>query len=531
MRVTFLGHAGFLVETSGAVVVADPWLSPGGAFDGGWMQFPQNHHLAPEVRARLERRDKPAYVYLSHEHEDHFDVAFLATLPLADLTFVVPRFSRSALRDQLAALGAQVVACDDGGEVPIAGGGSLHLFVEERGFNRDSALLLRADGRSFLDLNDCKIHDRLAAIVAAEGPIDVFTAQFSGAIWHPPCYDYDPKTYAATSKRKMMSKFEAVARAIDVVSPRTFLASAGPACFLDPRLFHINLEPLNIFPRASTFFAYVGKRLRNSKTILHEPMPGDVLEVATGELQALGTERVGGDLEAYLRAYADRMAPRFADRAEDLPLEARELVLDRLEFELARKLEQLSLRDRIEHPLYVGLEGLADRWVRVDFRGHAVSVAHELPDDHRHVLTARARDLAPVVERTMTWEQFLLSLRHRMSRRPDAYDPVLHGYLALETEDLPAFCEGVLAAEARKERIVVQAEGREYSVHRYCPHQGADLREGWITGSCLTCPRHRWEFDLEAGGRCTTNASTIEARAVEPDAPELPAVPAVASGV
>ena len=60
MRITFLGHAGFVVETEGAIVVADPWLSPSGAFDSAWMQFPQNHHLAALVREKLRRRVRSA---------------------------------------------------------------------------------------------------------------------------------------------------------------------------------------------------------------------------------------------------------------------------------------------------------------------------------------------------------------------------------------------------------------------------------------------------------------------------------------
>ena len=45
MRITYLGHAGFCVETSQATVIMDPWLSPTGAFDAAWFQFPRNHHL------------------------------------------------------------------------------------------------------------------------------------------------------------------------------------------------------------------------------------------------------------------------------------------------------------------------------------------------------------------------------------------------------------------------------------------------------------------------------------------------------
>src|SRR5712671_6501108 len=80
MQIGYLGHAGFVVETEGAVVVADPWVSRHGAFASAWMQLPQNHHLAPLVRRKLEDPRKPRFVYVSHEHGDHFDREFLASV-------------------------------------------------------------------------------------------------------------------------------------------------------------------------------------------------------------------------------------------------------------------------------------------------------------------------------------------------------------------------------------------------------------------------------------------------------------------
>ncbi|HZH76914.1 MAG TPA: MBL fold metallo-hydrolase, partial [Archangium sp.] len=77
MQITFLGHAGFLVETQHALVVVDPWLSPQGAFDSAWMQFPRNHQLAPMVREKLESSTKERFLYISHEHKDHYDPDFL----------------------------------------------------------------------------------------------------------------------------------------------------------------------------------------------------------------------------------------------------------------------------------------------------------------------------------------------------------------------------------------------------------------------------------------------------------------------
>ncbi len=536
MLITFLGHAGFLVETADAIVVADPWVSPGGAFDAGWMQFPQNHHMADVVRDKLENSPKARYLYLSHEHKDHFDPVFLDTIQKRDFTIVIAKFGRPEMADALARYGAkEVVVCADGQKVPLPGGGHLKVFVEDSGLNRDSALLVHAEGRTFLNINDCKLHDRMPKIAREDGPIHVFTGQFSGAIWHPPCYAYDKKQYEVISRKKMFSKFEAVARGIDTLKPRMFLGSAGPACFLDPALLPINFEPVNIFPRAGKFFTYVQKRLRNMATELAEPMPGDVLDGETFQWIHTVTERVTDEnFEAYVRAYAERMAPVYEARHRNLSQQEMEAILVRLACELQRKLDNLTLAERVSVPLYVGLEELPHVFLRVDFPRRKVEPVAGIDEDRRYTMTTKAADIARVLDGMLIWEDFLLSLRLKMSRNPDEYDAILHGFLAIEAPDLPAFCEAVVEAESRQERMTVEAGGKCYSINRYCPHQGADLTEAWVEGGrYLVCPRHRWQFDLEGGGKCTMNASSVHALPVvqgeerkEGEAPAEEAVPA-----
>jgi UDP-MurNAc hydroxylase len=461
MQITFLGHAGFLVETAGALVVADPWLSATGAFDSAWMQLPQNHHLADALRARLEETDKACFLYVSHEHRDHFDPDLLATLPIGKITAVIPRFRRAALRRWMEGLPWKaLVACSDGDEVPIPGG-TLKLFVEDSVLNRDSALLVKADGRTFFDINDCKLHDRIARIAAADGPVDVFAAQFSGAIWHPPSYEYDRKTYESISRKKMFGKFEAVARALEALHPRAYLASAGPAAFLDPMLRHVNFEPVNIFPRASRFFAFLERRLGNTATRLLEPMPGDVLDVEANELAPGAAERVGDDNFAdYVKAYAGRAAHVFVERERGFDGSAAGHVFERLRGELARKLAALSLRARVGTPLYVALAELPGRWLHVDFAGGEVREVAAAPAERRYTMVARGLDIARVLDGKLTWEEYMLSLRMRLSRLPDVYDPILHGFLTLEAEDLGSFGDAILANDARQERFVVQAGGK-----------------------------------------------------------------------
>jgi UDP-MurNAc hydroxylase len=529
MQITFLGHAGFLIETQHALVVTDPWLSPLGAFDSAWMQFPRNHELAPLVREKLEHSPKERFLFISHEHKDHYDPDFLYSLTRRDFTVVLGRFRRTALQETFLAYGAKrVIACVDQQEVSFRGG-YLKLYLTDSGTNRDSALLVQADGQSFLNLNDCKVHDRLPAILAEEGPIDVFTAQFSGAIWHPTCYDYTREDYAQHSHQKRASKFEAVARAIETLKPRAYLASAGPACFLDPSLFHLNLEPVNIFPRAPELFSFLNRRLTAGTPRLIDPMPGDVVDAATGEFTSQVTERVTDEnVSQYLRAYATMQTRVFRERRRNILLEEVERIHERLREELQNKLEAFSLADRVTMPLYLGLTELPSRFIRVDFRTRRAEVVSEVRDAHRYMLVASAPDIDRVLERKLNWEDFLLSFRFRASRVPDVYDATLHNFVAAEVEDLRAMCDTTLAAEARQERTVVSTGAQRYTVNRYCPHQGADLKEGWIEeGRYLVCPRHRWRFDLEAGGVCATNGCSVKAQRLvrEEDKREAPAEP------
>ena len=147
MDILYLGHAGFLVETPDCIIVMDPWLSAEGAFDSSWYQLPRNHHLAPVVRDTLENTAKPGYVYVSHEHRDHFDLAFLSTLP-SNVTYLTPVYRRTALADSLGKLPSRgVVTLPDGGRF-TAGRTTAQFFVEDGELDRDSAILVADSAHS-----------------------------------------------------------------------------------------------------------------------------------------------------------------------------------------------------------------------------------------------------------------------------------------------------------------------------------------------------------------------------------------------
>lgn len=517
MQITYIGHAGFLVETEQALLVMDPWLSPEGAFDSAWFQFPCNHHLAPLVQEKLRAATKKVFVYVSHEHKDHFDPDFLKTLPIDNLTFILPQFRRNALRAGLAELEpAAIISCQHGEEVAIPGG-SVKLYLDDSGINRDSGVLLRADGQTFLNLNDCKLNDELSSISKAEGPISILSCQFSGATWHPTCYEYEPEEYQAISRKKLLNKFEMVARAIETTSPRVYLPSAGPACFLDPSLIHLNFGPVTIFPRAPQLLQYLEKRLANSGTQLLEIMPGDAINAETGQVVEHGTERVNdAEFESYIRAYASRYSDYFKERQTRPSEDEAQEMLTRLSAALGCKLDAFELHDRLAVPLYFGFSDVSGYLLKIDFLSRTVERVLTIPESDYYSLMTPSWQIARVLDGELTWEEFALTFRVRLNRKPDVYQTLIQGFLLLEPEDMNWFCRRLLEIEQNTQRTTIEAGGLRYSIDRFCPHQGADLSQGWADeGRFWTCPRHRWQFALDKDGECLTGKGSIHAVCLE----------------
>jgi len=248
----------------------DPWLSGNGAFLHTWFPYPDNTGIADQVIRQLGGRQ--LYVYISHVHEDHCDLDFLRRLEPFGPTYLLPNFLDDSLRRRLQPVAAEKRILQDGEQAELGRDFTVRLFLEESGLNTDSAILAQCNGHTFFNLNDCKLYDRLATL---EMPaIEILTCQFSGATWHPVCYEYDEATYRGISLKRKNAKFFQVEKALRSIEPAVFIPSAGPAVFLHPKLYHHNFEPVNIFPKAEEFAAHLVRRSLKSEVRILRPGQG-----------------------------------------------------------------------------------------------------------------------------------------------------------------------------------------------------------------------------------------------------------------
>ncbi len=513
MKIQSLGHAGFWVESEKTIIVCDPWLSDQGAFDGAWFQYPCNHHLADTVLDKFHTSSKQKFIYISHEHKDHFDINFLKTLIDCDFQFIIPSFRRNELFSSISAHFTQKVVLALDNLKITAGDCNVTLFIDDNELNRDSAILISNEDLKFLNLNDCKIYDRLTKIRNENKNIAALAIQFSGATWHPTCYDYDEETYSKISKKKVLSKFELVAKAIDKIAPKFVIPSAGPACFLDPDLIHINFQESNIFPKADLFINYLQRRNKIEFSKCYNLLPSDILDLESDVFTSNFDKSIHDEnFETYIREYASRYDNFFEKRKKKINLSSKEKYWKSLIQILVGKLDAFTEKKQIHRCLYFQLYEIDDQLIKIDFQNNILSIVPEITEKDHYLISVHLYDLVPVLDKEMTWEDFSLTFRMKLNREPDIYQVLIQGFLILEAEDLEMFCEHVISIENKNERITIEVQGCKMTVDRYCPHQGADLKNGWIEEDrYLICPRHGWRFDLMNEGTCHSNNACVHA--------------------
>ena len=77
-KFTFINHASYMIETDQSILIVDPWVE-GYAFDKGWSLL-DTSTTDQDLVNYISAIKKEKFIWLSHEHSDHFSVPFLMKL-------------------------------------------------------------------------------------------------------------------------------------------------------------------------------------------------------------------------------------------------------------------------------------------------------------------------------------------------------------------------------------------------------------------------------------------------------------------
>ena len=302
MRMTFLGHVGFFVETRGGSVLCDPWFTP--AYFGSWFPFPAQRPTRPgRVRvARLPLHLAPAPRPLrsasgSPRHVDKRRAGAAAR--------------RSACRSSSAscARSASSTSCGrrDGEPVDLDG-----LTVDDPRVHQPGRRAARrlADRRSTtaprasLNQNDARPGDpdALRAPRAVRRPDRAVLGRdlVSDRVRLPARAEGSGSRATSASTR-----WPAPASTSSGSTPRTSSRAPGPPAFLDDDLFALNdvdRDPANIFPDQTVFLELLARRRHRHAASCS--CPGRSSSSTAGECKVT---HPGADAEV-LRPFTDKRA-------------------------------------------------------------------------------------------------------------------------------------------------------------------------------------------------------------------------------
>ena len=496
MKVTFFGHNCYVLEGKNTTILTDPWLTSNGAFFGSWFQWPINHHCKEKL-IELLNTDTMTILYISHEHQDHFDKETLTEIqPIVDLC-IIPDYEDKFLRNELLTMGYKIQELRDQTKHFLSQTDYIELMIVDTGVNHDSAVIFKIDEETFLNQNDCKIFDRLTYL--KDEAIDYYAVQFSGATWHPVCYDISKSEKRKISKKKVLSKLVAVRNAINLIKPKFYLPSAGPAIFpfLDESL---SLGIDNIFVHQPD----LDKFLRNTDTKLSYLRPGETFNLLSTSQPILPPT------ENELLNLKKTLACKF-EVLSDLNFEVDQLII-----QIENRLEQIKDINFSECPKL--LFDWIQQGLEIDLTHGKVKLIdwteYEFPVSYMKV-TASMAYFYLMSDPSYRWQDIYLSLRASVQRVPDVFNTFVNIFLFSDASNIRSAFLSTLDIKDERILIVNPLDGKNYEINRYCPHNGADLKDARIDqDSNLICPRHSWLFNLENNGKCESAGVSIDAREV-----------------
>lgn len=311
MEIRLISHASVIIK-SDVSIWTDPWLH-GKAFNDSWSLSPLPA-FDESLYAEID------YIFISHEHPDHFHVQTLRSLPedfKNRVTILYQKNNSEKMFNAFKRLGfPKAIALPHRETVKLTG--QTEVYCYQAG-TMDSALAVINDQEVVLNLNDCEINaGDCRRILSDLGKVDVVLNQFSIA-GYSGFQDYE--NHLPAQSRNILEKM--MSNHLDLKADLT-IPFASFIYFSSEDNRYIN-EYSNKPQNVADFFAEKKQKL----AVLYP-----------GESYRTGTDHNSTDALKRFREFYDSMESLSYDASEKIPLE-----------EIAAAFEKLARHMREKYPV------------------------------------------------------------------------------------------------------------------------------------------------------------------------------------
>lgn len=177
-NIDWINHSGFIVDNQIKKLVCDPWFE-GSVFNNGW-------DLLAKTKHDISIFNDIDYIWISHEHPDHFDIQLLKKIEKKvreKITFIFQFTKDKRVINFAKNLGFKIQELKINQEFSLDKNFSITNVGNYS--HHDSACLIKIDDIKILNLNDCAISDNneIEKLKNYVKKVDILMMQFSYANW------------------------------------------------------------------------------------------------------------------------------------------------------------------------------------------------------------------------------------------------------------------------------------------------------------------------------------------------------------
>jgi UDP-MurNAc hydroxylase len=254
MKIQFVNHSSFIIESGDVRIISDPWLE-GRVFNNGW-------DLISKTRLSYDDFKDINYIWFSHEHPDHFFPPNLKKIPAEykkNITVLFQKTIDKRVAEYCVKAGfKKVIEMERNTFYPI--GNDFEVMCEH--FDEgDSWICYKTGGVVILNTNDCGITQRNQAenIRKKVGDVDILLTQFSYAYWAGNREDVEYRRQVADKKLDWM-KLQ-----IDVFQPKVTIPIASFVYFCHEENYYLN-DSVNT---AEKTYRYILEKTSSKPVVLY----------------------------------------------------------------------------------------------------------------------------------------------------------------------------------------------------------------------------------------------------------------------
>jgi len=408
MKVTYIGHACMTMESGGTRILMDPWMTDP-TYHNTWWHYPPLC-TGPRDLPKID------YLYISHEHPDHFDPPTLRQLD-KDVQVIIANYKRKRFRDRLTALGFRnITEINFGEEFRCNGSGlRLRLVAPDRPWD-DSAILVKDNRTTVLNVNDCHLDEATLERLGREQQIDLAFLTFTGASQYPGCFEFPLESKIQRWRESKQSHVEEFVNWARLLRTKRAVPAAGNYALLAPDQLFMNTADYVNTPQDAVDLL----RERAPQIEGLQMNPGDTWTPEEGHTRlhpAPDWSRRIQHIEELSRQHAAQIAEGFASEGAEPPD-----LYERFHAYFTRLLQaDASLAPRINIVTWWVVDGpYGGDWV-IDFTRQRDWVYRGVPAEWNLRLKFPARLVSQGVSGEGIWDNLVLSFRVRLARNPDRY--------------------------------------------------------------------------------------------------------------